>query len=37
VVEGAEHSFAVLKRSGRGEAEVLDELADTTAAWARRL
>jgi predicted alpha/beta-hydrolase family hydrolase len=37
VVEGADHSFAVLKRSGRGEAEVLDELADTTAAWARRL
>jgi predicted alpha/beta-hydrolase family hydrolase len=37
VVEGADHSFAVLKRSGRGEAEVLDELADTAAAWARRL
>jgi len=37
VVEGGDHSFAVLKRSGRGEAEVLDELADTTAAWARRV
>jgi predicted alpha/beta-hydrolase family hydrolase len=35
VVEGADHSFAVLKRSGRTGAEVLDELADAIAAWAR--
>jgi hypothetical protein len=35
VVEGADHSFAVLKRSGRTGAEVLEELADTVAAWAR--
>ena len=35
VVEGADHSFAVLKRSGRTGAEVLEELADTIAAWAR--
>ena len=37
VVEGADHSFAVLKRSGRSEAEVMDELADTTAGWCRSL
>jgi predicted alpha/beta-hydrolase family hydrolase len=33
VVDGGDHSFAVLKRSGRLEAEVLAELADTIAAW----
>jgi predicted alpha/beta-hydrolase family hydrolase len=33
VVEGADHSFKVLKRSGRSDAEVLQELADTLAAW----
>jgi predicted alpha/beta-hydrolase family hydrolase len=37
VVEGADHSFAVLKQSGRSNPEVLEELGDTTAAWARRL
>jgi predicted alpha/beta-hydrolase family hydrolase len=37
VVEGADHAFAVLKRSGRTGAEVLDELADTAANWVRRL
>jgi uncharacterized protein len=37
VVEGADHSFAVLKRSGRTGTEVLEELADTIAAWARRV
>jgi predicted alpha/beta-hydrolase family hydrolase len=35
VVEGADHSFAVLKRSGRTAGEVLEELADTVAAWGR--
>jgi hypothetical protein len=34
VVDGADHSFAVLKRSGRTHEDVLDELAETTAAWA---
>ncbi|MBW2313534.1 MAG: dienelactone hydrolase family protein [Deltaproteobacteria bacterium] len=29
-VEGGDHGFHVLKRSGRNDAEVLDELADTT-------
>jgi uncharacterized protein len=31
VVEGADHGFAVLKRSGRTNEDVLDELADITA------
>ncbi len=33
VIGGADHSFAVLKRSGRDPAEVLDELAARLAAW----
>jgi uncharacterized protein len=33
VVEGADHSFHVLKRSGRTDAEVRRELADTSAAY----
>ena len=37
IVEGADHGFAVLKRSGRSHADVLAELAGTTAEWARRL
>ena len=37
VVEGADHSFHVLKRSGRTDAEVLDELADVVAEWGRGL
>ncbi|HEX2218683.1 MAG TPA: alpha/beta family hydrolase [Gemmatimonadales bacterium] len=37
VVEGADHSFAVLKRSGRTDAEVMAELADTITDWFRRL
>ncbi len=37
VVEGADHSFAVLKRSGRTGADVLDELAGSVAEWARPL
>ncbi|HET8745232.1 MAG TPA: alpha/beta family hydrolase [Ramlibacter sp.] len=37
VVEGADHSFHVLKRSGRTDAEVLDELADAVAEWGRGL
>ena len=34
VIETADHSFHVLKRSGRGDAEVLRELAEMTAKWA---
>jgi len=36
VVEGADHSFHVLKRSGRTDVEVLDELVTTFADWAAR-
>ncbi|HSM17638.1 MAG TPA: alpha/beta family hydrolase [Gemmatimonadales bacterium] len=35
VVEGADHSFHVLKRSGRQDEDVLEELGDSMAAWAR--
>lgn len=37
VVEGADHGFSVLKRSGRTDDEVLDELADATARWMERI
>ena len=33
VVEGADHSFHILKRSGRTDDEVQDELADATRSW----
>jgi predicted alpha/beta-hydrolase family hydrolase len=36
VVEGGDHSFAVLKRSGRTETEVMTELLDTTVDWMTR-
>lgn len=35
VITDADHSFAVLKRSGRTADEVLDEIAETTASWLR--
>jgi predicted alpha/beta-hydrolase family hydrolase len=34
VIETADHSFHVLKKSGRNDAEVLRELAETTLLWA---
>ena len=37
VVEGADHGFDVLKRSGRTAAEVLEELVRTVASWAETL
>ena len=37
VVEGADHGFDMLKRSGRSANEVLEELAKTAATWADRL
>ena len=37
VVEGADHSFGVLKRSGRTGEQVLDELAESVEAWLSRL
>ena len=33
IVQGADHGFAVLKRSGRTNEDVLTELADTTSVW----
>jgi hypothetical protein len=33
VVEGADHGFHVLKRSGRTDDEVMQELADTIDGW----
>jgi uncharacterized protein len=36
-VEGADHSFAVVKRTGRSSAEVLNELTETIVQWARSL
>lgn len=37
VVEGGDHSFGVLKRSGRSTGEVMAELADAVAGWAERV
>jgi uncharacterized protein len=36
VVEGADHSFHMLKSSGRSDDEVLTEVAERAAAWMRR-
>lgn len=36
-VEGADHSFHVLARSGRNDRQVMDELAESIASWARTL
>jgi predicted alpha/beta-hydrolase family hydrolase len=37
VIEKADHSFHVLKSSGRSDDEVLRELAETVASWAERM
>jgi uncharacterized protein len=37
VVHGADHGFHVLKRGGRSEGEVFDELADSIVAWLGRV
>jgi predicted alpha/beta-hydrolase family hydrolase len=37
IIEGADHSFHVLKSSGKSDAEILRELAHTPAAWASTL
>ena len=36
-LDTADHSFHVLKKSGRTDAQVMDEVAETSAAWAARL
>jgi uncharacterized protein len=37
VIESADHGFHVLKRSGKTDASVLSELAQTTATWAEKI
>jgi predicted alpha/beta-hydrolase family hydrolase len=37
VIPEADHSFHVLKQSGKTDAEVMTQLAQTTAAWADKL
>src|SRR5439155_16174418 len=37
VIDGADHSFHVLKSTGRTDEEVLDELAGTVSDWSPRL
>jgi len=37
IIPEADHSFHVLKKSGKTDGEVMTELAQTTAAWADRL
>jgi hypothetical protein len=32
-IEGADHSFHVLKSSGRTDAQVMDEIANTSRSW----
>jgi predicted alpha/beta-hydrolase family hydrolase len=36
-LDGADHSFHVLKSSGRRDADVLAEMGDATAAWLARI
>ena len=36
-IEGADHSFHVLKSSGRTDAQVLDDIGDSLEQWVRRL
>ena len=36
LIEGADHSFHVLAKSGRKDADVLAEVLDTAAAWMTR-
>ena len=37
VIPTADHGFHVLKRSGRSDADVLEEMARTVAAWSATL
>jgi len=37
IIEEGDHSFHVLKKAGKTDAEVIKELAETTAAWAEKL
>lgn len=37
VVDGGDHSFKVLKKTGRSQADVMNEIRDAIAAWMRRI
>lgn len=37
IIQGADHSFHVLKKSGKADSEVLRELAETSLQWAEKL
>ena len=37
VIETADHSFHMLKKSGRTDGEVLQELAETVASWSNEI
>ena len=37
LIDGADHSFHVLKKSGKTDSGVLSELVQTAAAWAERI
>lgn len=37
IIDGADHSFHVLKKSGKTDADVLRELAETTVKWAEKI
>jgi predicted alpha/beta-hydrolase family hydrolase len=37
VIDTADHSFHVLKKSGKSDAEILRQLAQKVAVWAREL
>ena len=36
-LDGADHSFHVLKSSGKTDAQVLEEIGDASQAWIRRV
>jgi predicted alpha/beta-hydrolase family hydrolase len=36
-IEGADHSFHVLKSSGKTDAQVMSDIADSAEAWVARL
>lgn len=37
IIEGADHSFHVLKSSGKTNEQVIEELAETTSKWAKKI
>jgi len=37
VVDGGDHSFKVLKKTGRSQADVMNEILDAITAWMRRI